>query len=418
MSGRFFVPFLMAGLLFGQNAKDVRKVAKQGSPALPALQHFLINPDLKVRLEAVRAIVEIGGPRTLDALIEATHDNESQVQIAAVNGLVNVYVPGYVRTGFAAPIRKMGSDIRSRFSDPDGQVIDGYIKVRADVIQAVGRLARSGSSLDSRANAARAAGVLRGKQAVPDLLEALRSRDSDVLLETLIALEKIHDSAACPGLHYLLNDLDEKIQSEAIEAQGVLGCKEAIPEIRSILKRADRDRVRHAALSTLAMMPEPTDRATFTSFLESPDERTRAEAAEGFARLASIDDARNLQAAFERETRNLPRMALAFALVMDGNLATTEFAPLRYLVYSINNNTYRTNAVAYLKEAARNPEVRHALVNILPDATRDEKVALAEVFAVSGDRDSVAVLEKLSKDPDELVASESMRQMRNLQARI
>ncbi len=415
---RLGLTFLIAALAFAQTAKDVRKVAKQGPSALPELQHFLVNPDLKVRLEAVRAIVEIGGPRTIDALIGATHDNEAQVQIAAANGLVNVYLPGYVRTGFGGPLRRVGSDIRSRFSDPDDQVIDPYIKVRADVVSALGRVAKNGSSLDSRAVAARALGVLRAKPAVPDLLDAIRSRDSDVLLETLIALEKIRDPAACPGIHFLLNDLDEKIQSEAIVANGVLGCKIAIPDIRAILKRTDRERVRRSALSTVAMMPAPTDRELFASFLESPDERIRAIAAEGYARLASIDDARTLQAAFDRETRNEPRVALAFALVMDGNLATTEYAPLRYLVYSLNNNSYRANALAYLKEAGRNPEVRRALGAILPDATRDEKVGLAQVFAESGNRESVETLEKLSKDSDETVAAEGVRQLRNLQARI
>ena len=413
-----FLSFFLAALAAGQSPRDVRKVAKQGPSALPELQHFLVNPDVKVRLEAVRSIIDVGGPRTIAPLIEATHDNESQVQIAAVNGLVNVYVPGYVRTGFAAPIRKMGSDIRSRFSDPDDQVIDNYITVRPEVIQAIGRLARSGSTLDSRAASARAAGILRGKQALPDLLEALRSRDSDVLLETLIALEKIRDPAACPGIHFLLNDLDEKIQSEAIEANGVLGCRASLADVHAILKRTDRDRVRRAALSTIAMMPEPADRDLFASFLESPDERIRATAAEGFARLANIDDARKLQGMYERETRNGPRLALAFGLVMDGNLAVTEFAPLRFLVYSLNNNSYRTNALAYLKEAARNPEVRRALAGMLNESTRDEKMYLAQVFAASGDRESVPILETLSHDPDQLVAAEGVRQMRNLQARI
>jgi HEAT repeat protein len=252
---------------------------------------------------------------------------------------------------------------------------------------------------------------------VPDLLEALRARDSDVLLETLIALEKIHDSSACPGMHFLLNDLDEKVQSEAIEANGVLGCKAAIPDFRSILARTDRDRVRRAALSSLAMMPQPADRDLFARYLESPDERTRAIAAEGYARLASINDARKLQELYDKEPRNLPRLALAFALVMDGNLSVDEYSPLRLLVSSLNNNSYRAGAQSYLIEAARNPEVRRALYQVLPDGTRDEKVSLARVFAASGDRESVPVLEKLSHDPDDMVASEGVRQLRNLQAR-
>jgi HEAT repeat protein len=401
-----------------QSVKEVRRVAKQGESALPELQRFLLNPDVRVRIEALHGIIDIGGPRTVDALVDAARDNDAQVQIMAVNGLVNVYLPGYIKTGFYAPIKKISSDIRSRFSDPDDQVIDPYVIVRPNVIQAIGKVARSGSSLDARANAARAAGILRGKPAVPDLIEALRSRDSDVILESLVAMEKIRDPAACPGIHFLVKDFDEKVQTEALEANGMLTCKQARPDIRDVIQRTDRDKVRRAAISALAMMPEPADRALFNSYITNPDEKIRTAAAEGFARLASIDDARHIQTLYEQEPRNAPRMALAFTMVMDGNLSLDEFAPLRFLVYSLNNNNYRPAAQTYLTEAARNPEVRSALTKVLDEGTRDEKVSLARVISASGDKSSIPALEKLSHDPDATVAAEGVRQLRNLHARL
>ncbi len=403
---------------FAQSPKEVRKVAKQGPSALPELQRFLLNPDAKVRLEAVRGMIDIGGQRSIDPLIDATRDNDGQVQILAVNGLVNFYLPGYVATGMTAPLRKIGSDIRSRFGESDGPVIEPYIVVRPNVVQAIGQVARSGASLDARANAARAAGVLRGKQVIPDLTEALKSRDSDLILNTLVAFEKMKDSQACPGIRYLLHDFDEKVQVEALEANGILNCLEARGEIRDVLAKSPKDHVRRAALSALAMMPEPADRAAFGTYLDSEDEHLRTPAAEGFARLASIDDARRLQAMYEKETRTMPRLALAFALVMDGNISLTEFAPLRYLVYALNNGNFRENSQIYLSQAARNPEVRRALYSMLDEATRDEKLSLARVFAASGDRASVQPLEKLSHDADSTVAEEGMRQLRNLNARI
>jgi HEAT repeat protein len=408
---------IAAGSAAAQSPKEVRRIAKDGVSALPTLQRFLLNPDVKVRMEAVRGMVDIGGPRTIDPLIDATRDNDPQVQIAAVNGLVNYYLPGYVKTGLTAPIRKVGSDIRSRFSDPDDQVIQPYIIVRDDVVKAIGKVARSGSSLDSRANAARAVGVIRGKAAIPDLVEALRSRNSDVILEALVAFEKIQDKSACSGIRYLIKDFDEKVQVEALQANGLLQCFDARSDLREVVKRTDRDRVRRAALSALAMMPEAQDRETFSSFLESPDEKLRAAAAEGYARLASIDDARKLNAVYETETRNMPRLALAFALVMDGNLAMTEYAPLRFLIYSLNSNNYRNAASVYLTEASRNPEVRRVLYSALDEGTRDEKIALAKIIAESGDKSGLAPLEKLSRDPDSTIAQEGLRQLRNLRAR-
>lgn len=401
-----------------QSPKEVRKVAKQGPSALPELQRFLLNEDPKVRLEAVHGMIAIGGQRSLDPLIEATRDSDAQVQTLAVNGLVNFYFPGYVRTGLTAPIRKVGSDIRSRFSDSDSEVIQPYIMVRPNVVKAIGQVARTGASLDSRANAARAIGILRGRPAIPDLIEALRSRDTDVIMESLNALEKIRDGTACAGIRYLLRDFDERVQVEALTANGVLRCVDARPDIRDVLARTNKDRVRRAALSALAMMPEPADRATLASFIENDDERLRVAAAEGYARLASIEDARRLQSLYEKEPRTAPRLALAFALVMDGNLAVTEYAPLRYLIYSLNNNNFHAQAQDYLTEAARNPEVRRALAAALEQGTRDEKIGIARVLAASGDKSDIPTLERLSRDPDSAVAEEGTRQYRNLNSRI
>ena len=57
------------------------------------------------------------------------------------------------------------------------------VQVRPDVIAALGKLARGGASLEARANAARALGILRGRAAIPDLVEALHSKDDQVMYE-------------------------------------------------------------------------------------------------------------------------------------------------------------------------------------------------------------------------------------------
>src|ERR1700745_3371483 len=74
--------------------KDVRNIGKQGSSALPRLQELLRNPDLDLRIEAVKAITDIGTPGSLAPLIQASADNDAEVQIRAADGLVNFYLPG------------------------------------------------------------------------------------------------------------------------------------------------------------------------------------------------------------------------------------------------------------------------------------------------------------------------------------
>src|SRR5215472_17237772 len=135
--------------------KDVRSLGKQGSSALPRLQELLRNPDLDIRVEAVKAITEIGTQGSLAPLVQATADNDPEVQIRATDGLVNFYLPGYVQRGLGASIKRMGTNIKGKFTDTNDQVIDPFVTPRQDVIQALGTLVRGAGSLEARANAAR-----------------------------------------------------------------------------------------------------------------------------------------------------------------------------------------------------------------------------------------------------------------------
>src|SRR5438093_5030303 len=138
--------------------KDVREIAKGGSNALPQLQELLNNPRTDVRVEAVKQITGIGTGRCLDALIQATRDNDPEVQVHAADGLVNFYLPGYAQSGIGGSLRRVGTSIKGRFTDTNDQVIAPYITVRPDVIAALAAVVRGGGSMEARANAARALG--------------------------------------------------------------------------------------------------------------------------------------------------------------------------------------------------------------------------------------------------------------------
>ena len=162
--------------------KDVREMGKGGVSAIPKLAALLTDADADIRREAVKQIVEIGTQYSLDPLVQAARDNDEEIQIRATDGLVNFYLPGYIKNGLSGSLRRVGTSIKGHFTEGNDQVIDPYIQPRPNVISALGALLRSGGSMDVRANAARAVGILRGRAAVPDLLEALRSKDSNVLI--------------------------------------------------------------------------------------------------------------------------------------------------------------------------------------------------------------------------------------------
>src|SRR3954465_9093952 len=248
-------------------ARDVRDIAKGGSNSIPRLQELLKNPKQDVRVEVVKQLTNTGTQRSLDPLIEATKDNDPEVQIRAIDGLVNFYLPGYVQNGFAASLKRVGTGIKAKFTDMNDQVIAPYVVVRPEVISALGALARGGGSMEVRANAAPAIGVLRGKAAVPDLIEAAHSKNTDAIYEPHIALQKVRDESAGPRGSFLFRDLDPKVQIAAIETTGLLRNQEAVPTLVDVLNRARDNKVKRAALTAIAMLPADSSRGLYQQFL-------------------------------------------------------------------------------------------------------------------------------------------------------
>jgi HEAT repeat protein len=418
--------FLIAGVAFGQEpaadakqrAKTVRELGKQGQDAIPRIAAFVSDSDLSVRIEAVKALVEVGGPKTLDPLLLASRDNDPEIQIRATDGLVNIYLPGYSKTGMSGTLQRVGTSIKGKFTDTNDQVIDAYVQVRPEVIEALGKLARGAASVDARANAARAVGVLRGRAAIPDLIEAMHSKDDQVMYESLIAVQKIRDPSAAPRISFLLRDLDDKIQIAALETTGILANKEAAPDVRDALSHARNIRVRRAALSAMAMLGDPGDHDTFLRYLNDKDDALRGAAAEGLGRLKNPADKAALDKAFSDEHKMGARLSDAFGVVSLGSRDTGEFSPLRYLVNTLNLRSYRGVAVAFLTELARDQSIRQAIYPLLTRATKDEKIQMSLVLSRSGDRDSIPFLETLSMDPDSDVAQEGIRSLRTLRARL
>jgi len=342
-SRSFFFAGVLALALLSASAqealrpKDVRALAKQGSSALPRLQELLRNPDLDIRIEAVKTITEIGTPGRLAPLIQATADSDPEVQIHATDGLVNFYLPGYVQTGFGASIKRVGASIKGHFTDTNDQVVDPFVIPRPDVIQALGILVRGGSDMQARANAARALGILRGKTALPDLVAALRSKNTDLIYESLIALQKIRDESAASGVAFLLRDLDQKVQLAAIETVGLLQNKSSVPQLLDVLENTRNKTVKRTALTSLAMLPDERSRQVYAQYLHDKDDGLRAGAAEGFARLKNPADLPALETAFQEEGKTPPRLALPCCIYM----RAIRWTAGRLLIPRSSCNSYR-----------------------------------------------------------------------------
>lgn len=400
-------------------SKAIRELAKGGGDSIPKIAAYLSDPETSVRLEAVKAIVDLDTQRSLDPLVKATRDNDPEIQERAADGLINFYAPGYAQSGMTAPIKRMSKGIKSKFTDTNDQVVDLYVEARPDVVEALGKLARGAASMEARANAARGLGILRARGAVPDLIQAAKSKDDQVIYEALIALEKIHDESAGPAIAFLLRDPSEKVQVAAIEATGLLQNKSAVFQVRDAFDRSRNPRVRRAGLSTLAMLADPESRGLLLNYMADKDDGLRTAAIEGIARLKNTADRPLMEKSFAEEKKGGPRLAAAFGSVALGNIDVTEFAPLRYLVNNLNSQAYRGVARSYLTELARDGVVRRQVYVLLKQSpSKEEKTGLAQVLAASGDADSTSYLETIARDPDGEVAKEGSRALQTLRYRL
>jgi HEAT repeat protein len=417
--------FLAAGILLfaqgdtKQRARAARDLGKLGEQGLAKLAPYVTDTDLSVRVEAVKSLEDIGGPKTVDLLIQAAHDTDPEIQIRATDGLVNVYLPGYLKTGVSNTLLRIGGAVKIKFSETNDQIVDAYVEVRPEVIEALGRMAVMGASVESRANACRAVGILRGRAAIPQLGEALHSKDNQTMFEALLALEKIRDPTSATRVTFLVHDLDEKVQTTAIQAAGLLEDHEAVTDLRDVLGRTRSARVRHAAKFSLAMLADPADHDAFLRDLgDSKDDQLRQSGAEGLGRLKNLADRPTLEKAFADEHNYSTRLSEAFAVVSLGNLDSGEFSALRYLVNTLNQKLHGGEALAFLTELARDQAVRQAIYPLLTGATKDEKIQLGIVLARSGERDSIPFLETLSMDADTEVAQNNIRNLRTLRNRL
>lgn len=414
-------------LLLGQNedaftakqrVQRIRDLGKKDARAIPALEPYLTDPNRDIRVEAVKAVIKIGTEASLAPLAKAAHDKDAEVQIRAADGMTNYYVPGYIaKGGLTGPFTRGVRQVKAFFSSRNDQVIDPDVIIRPDVAQALADQLRSNSGTDVRANAARAAGILRDTAAVPALTEALHAKDSQVIFECLVALEKIHDPSAGPALSSPAHDLDDRIQATALEAIGVLHCLECAGDVRSDLTNARNLRIRRAALAALATLAGPDDRPVFQKYRESQDADLRASALEGLGRIREPEDTPAITQAYdEKDADSKVHLAAAFALVDEGKVDTSEFSPLSYLVENLELKAHSDAATAYLTELAHREDVRKALFPLVEHATKDQKIALCSIFAGSQSDDVIPTLNTLARDIDSDVAFAASRALRIVQA--
>ena len=113
-----------------QRVRAVRDMAKQGQEAIPKIAPVPARHRYQASAwKRSRRWTKSAGPRRSTRWCEAARDNDPEMQIRATDGLVNVYLPGYLKTGLSGSLKRAGTSIKAKFTDTNDQMIDPYVEV-------------------------------------------------------------------------------------------------------------------------------------------------------------------------------------------------------------------------------------------------------------------------------------------------
>jgi HEAT repeat protein len=388
--------------------------------AVPALMEAFNDDDIS--LDVLRALVDINDSRALPTYIAATKDRRMEVREKSIAGVVNLYV--VEESGFVHQTRKVIDTLNPFDVGYDPLVVESYVPVSGDAIRALGALMVDPDSRIRR-TAAQAIGVLRGEEAVPNLVDALnKEKDSGVRLQVIRAIYKIGQPQYGAAVVPFIQDENKAVHDEAIRTAGYLKVKEAVApltrlyntepeERRRILKvvpASGREDLQFKLLDALAYIGAPESQPIFVSNLDHRNADFRRVGAEGMGRAGIKESIPLLQAQKKSETKPEVLLAINTALYRLGDdMLLTE------LINGLDSSLY-DQALQYLLEFSA--EETKKLYPFARLKRKKVQLGLLEVLGRAGSADAMPLLQEISADKDTDVTSAANQAIRRLQARV
>ena len=191
----------------------------------------------------------------------------------------------------AQRIRLEASDPEVRASAADTLGRRGASR-RAQVVPLLRRALRSDADWRVRASSGRAIGRLAARDAVPDLVRALRDPRVDVRVVAAAALWRLPDPAAVPALLELLRDNDASARQWGVLALGVIHDRRATEPLVGLLSDPESD-VRLDSIRSLGRLSDPRAARPLEALVRD-DARESAERLEAIDALALLDGPENV----------------------------------------------------------------------------------------------------------------------------
>lgn len=402
--------------LKSRKAGDRRKAAGElgqtlSREATPLLLGAVGDKDPEVRRAAVKSLGLIRDTGAVTMLLTALDDGVPAVRQEAVIALVNLYTEKDAGSFLTREAKRLYARLNP-FSGPvagDDTVIEPDVKVAPAVIDGIaGRLRDSNRMV--RFYAAKALGVLRGRAAIPKLVEGMKGAEPNLQVAILRSFYKIRDRSVAGEVRPYLLNTSKKVRNEAILTLGLFKSLEALPQIQTLYDQNPGRDVRLNCLEAMALIGDAGSLPVFRRHLSDGGPKYRQFAAEGIGRAGDGSVAAEVSRAVREEKKPAPRLAMSFALY---SLGRNEH--LDQMVAALKERMIHQQAQAYLIElkARVSPE----LVNYLSDSSPVVRRRLCLILGMIGDSATARKLRPLLKDDAPEVVSEATRALRRIGAR-
>jgi HEAT repeat protein len=368
--------------------------------AVAPISALVRDPEVKVRLEVVKALRNLRDLSAVPALVTALQDGAPDIREEAIGTLVEIYAE-----------RERGGPIDrflEAFSDEyDRQSVPPYTAVDPSVFRGLATTLRD-EKKSIRAESAYAIGILGGGSAVPALVAATQDPEADVRGAAATALGKVGTAEDGRSLVPLLADESASVRNRALAAIGVLRVRDAGPALREMFEQNKRRELGTRVLAALSRIGDPAQGDLFRELLSSSDPEIRRLAVEGLGRIADPSTLPAFKKDYQREKNPDVQLAYNFAIVSLGDRAF-----LDAIVLALGSSGSRgRRARDYILELGL--PIAADLYPYLNDRDPEVRGALCDVLAQLGDPDATPRLTPLLADPNSKVADRANRAIERL----
>jgi HEAT repeat protein len=387
----------------------IEKMSQSGNTEAIATLESALKKESKseVRQAILAGLTRIGGPKVPPILSTSLGaDLDKDVRLQAIESILRFYIP-VTDTG---SLQTLFNRAKNLVVQPDRQMLPRGVVVDKVPLDAVANAMSKDSSVDVRASAANSLGSLRAKDYVPAMIMTLedpQNRDhKPVRMEIIRSLGVIRDPAAGPALAKTLRDGDIGIAKESIVAIGLIGYRDARPQLEEMFKTDTRRDIKEQAIESLAMLRDPAAKPLFESVLTSSNDYLREKGAEGLARTDY--DAASFIETIKTEKKASVRNAMAFALASSNHDD--------YINDLANALTSRESdqAETYIYELGKFKGKVPQLNSYLRSSDPKVRARMAKVLGEIGDPLSRAPIEELTKDTNTDVLREAVNALRQM----